>query len=561
MHHQSQQSHPSHRVRGDVASRLVVAVGRVRRLAALVVGSIALVVTVLPSTAVTQPVASSYLCSGYSGCQDAGYGNGGYSRVNNKQYWKMFAGHNCTNYIAYRLIQNGMPDQRPWSGNGNAEVWGVAMASITDQTPRVGAIAWYKAGRSPAGSSGHVAYVEQVISPTEIIVSEDYWGGDFHWRRATTSSGWPSGFIHFNDQVVEQTTAPTITGTPMVGAPLEVATGAWTPAPTAVSVQWSADGAPIAGATAPTYVPTPDVKGKTLTASVTATLDGYAAGQATLTTAPVAPGTLQPTTLPAIQGTPEVGQTLNLAPAAWSPQPTKAVTQWYVDGAPLEGATGPTLVLGRAQVGARISARMTGSAQGYAKSRTMAPATDVVLAKAVRINEPSRVSGKAEVGQVLTAKAGTARPASRTVSYVWLRDGKRIAKATNRRYTLRAADLGRTVSVQVTSSNPSFRDAVENVAAAPVTTVPVVRATARSRKNLVTVDLRVKALGAPRPDGAISVRIGDKTVTGQLTKGKERLVVHGLKAGRYRVLVTYAGTTVVQAATARASVRVDPRRR
>ena len=28
-----------------------------------------------------------------------------------------------------------------------------------------------------------VAYVEQVVSDTEIIVSEDYWGGDFYWRR------------------------------------------------------------------------------------------------------------------------------------------------------------------------------------------------------------------------------------------------------------------------------------------------------------------------------------------------------------------------------------------
>ena len=28
-------------------------------------------------------------------------------------YWRMYAGHNCTNYVAYRLIQTGMPDSRP----------------------------------------------------------------------------------------------------------------------------------------------------------------------------------------------------------------------------------------------------------------------------------------------------------------------------------------------------------------------------------------------------------------------------------------------------------------
>ena len=206
----------------------------------------------------------------------------------------MYTGHNCTNYVAYRLIQSGMPDARPWSGSGNASNWGVAMASITDQTPTVGSVAWYKSGVAPAGPNGHVAYVEQVISDTEIVVSEDYWGGDFHWRRITkTGGGWPSGFIHFNDRVVAPTTAPAIVGTPAVGAPLEVVTGAWTPTPTSVNVRWLADGAAIPGATAPGYVPTPDVKGKALTAEVTALLDGYTAGQAVLATAPVAPGRFQ----------------------------------------------------------------------------------------------------------------------------------------------------------------------------------------------------------------------------------------------------------------------------
>ncbi|RYB92064.1 CHAP domain-containing protein [Nocardioides oleivorans] len=557
MHHQSQQSHPSHRTRGGAPARLVVAVGRVRRIAGLLVGTLALVVTVLPSTAGTQSVASTYLCSSYSGCQAAGYGSGGYRQANGTQYWKMFAGHNCTNYIAYRLIQNGMPDKRPWSGDGDAKNWGVAMASITDQTPRVGAIAWYRAGVSPAGSSGHVAYVEQVISPTEIIVSEDYWGGDFHWRRATAGSGWPSGFIHFNDQVVEPTTAPTIAGTPMVGAPLEVVPGAWTPAPTAVTYQWSADGTAISGATAATYVPTPDVKGKTLTAAVTAQLSGYAPGAATLTTAPVAPGTFQPTALPAIQGTPEVGQTLSLTAASWSPQPAKATTQWYADGKALPGATGSSFVLGRDQVGARISARVTGSSKGYRKARTTAPDTEPVLAKPVTLTSPSTVSGRAEVGKVLTVKAGSARPSGATVSYSWLRDGKPIGKATNPRYTLRTKDLGRAISVQVTSSHRNFRATTETIAAkAPVTTVAEVRVRAQASRKRVTVDLRVKAPGAPAPDGAVTVRIGGQTVTGQLTRGRERLVVRGLAPGRYRVLVTYAGTPLVQPAKARATILV-----
>ena len=102
-----------------------------------------------------------------------------------------------------------MPNTRPWDGGGNATYWGSYMTNITDDTPTVGSVAWWRAGVYPAGSAGHVAYVEKVISPTEIIVSQDSWGGDFSWARITKSgSGWPSGFVHFNDVKLTNTARP-----------------------------------------------------------------------------------------------------------------------------------------------------------------------------------------------------------------------------------------------------------------------------------------------------------------------------------------------------------------
>ena len=51
-----------------------------------------------------------------------------------------------------------------------------------------GSVAWWKAGVYPAGSAGHVAYVEKVVSADEIIVSMDSWRGDFSWARITRAS-------------------------------------------------------------------------------------------------------------------------------------------------------------------------------------------------------------------------------------------------------------------------------------------------------------------------------------------------------------------------------------
>ena len=100
-------------------------------------------------------------------------------------FWRMYAGHNCTNYAAYRMVRSGMPNVRPWSGPGNAEYWGTSVPNLTDSVPRVGAIAWWRANAGPAGSSGHVAYIQRVVSANEIVVSQDSWGGDFSWASIT----------------------------------------------------------------------------------------------------------------------------------------------------------------------------------------------------------------------------------------------------------------------------------------------------------------------------------------------------------------------------------------
>ncbi len=68
-----------------------------------------------------------------------------------------------------------MPNTRPASLTGYASNWGPSFASQTDSTPAVGSIAWWDTSYS---STGHVAYVEKVISNDEVIVSEDNWGGD-----------------------------------------------------------------------------------------------------------------------------------------------------------------------------------------------------------------------------------------------------------------------------------------------------------------------------------------------------------------------------------------------
>ena len=143
--------------------------------------------------------AGTVLCNGWAGCEAAGMTTHGYATANGTEYWKMVAGHNCTNYTAYMLVMAGMSNVRPWTGNGNANAWGGANSQMTDATATVGSIAWWDANQNGAGSVGHVAYVEQVFAD-HIVISEDNYGGDFHYRVVYRSDKtWPTGFIHLKD--------------------------------------------------------------------------------------------------------------------------------------------------------------------------------------------------------------------------------------------------------------------------------------------------------------------------------------------------------------------------
>jgi surface antigen len=143
------------------------------------------------------------LCSGYTACRHAGYSDHGYGGARQHSWWDMGTGSNCTNFVAYRLVHEGMPNRRPHPDHGaradslNAYRWGVVYAGHTDHRPRTGAVAWWT--RNRAGYYGHVAFVEAVNRDGTLTISEDSaTGHGFDWKRISPGSrSWPSGFIHF----------------------------------------------------------------------------------------------------------------------------------------------------------------------------------------------------------------------------------------------------------------------------------------------------------------------------------------------------------------------------
>ncbi|MGH3348553.1 MAG: CHAP domain-containing protein [Nocardioides sp.] len=503
---------------------------------------------------------SRYLCTGYTSCQQAGYAHFGYKRAGSKMWWRMYSGHNCTNYVAYRLVKGGMSPERPWGSTGMAYNWGRANRSITDDTPMVGSVAWWDSGDG-VGSSGHVAYVQQVVSNRRIIISEDSWSGDFHWRVIRKrGGGWPTGFIHFDDREVRPVAQPKIAGDPAVGNPLTVDLGRWKPDPT-LEVQWRSGSRAIPGATGLSFTPTAEQLRTRLSVRVSATARGYLPGRAvTEQTARVARGTMAATSEPAVSGTARVGEWLTVSGGSASPSAESREIRWFADGQRLDGADGDRLALTPGLLGRKISAAVVLRREAYRPLRMDTDQTRAVAPGRMQVTEPFTLTGRARYGRLLTVEPGTVSPADAAARYTWLRDGVPIAGAREASYRLGTEDVGREVSVRIALHRDGYRDEVVDLpSAGTVTTRPTLALEATGGVRRAVVRLQVDAPGVAHPGGRVLVRVAGREVEGRVEDGRLRLVVRGIDPGRYQVRVDYLGTRKIEAASVSDGVRVRRR--
>jgi surface antigen len=544
-------------------------------LAALVLALVPLSAQLVsPRVAPRADAAGDLLCVGFGDCAAKGYSDSGYQQHWGHMYWLMYSGRNCVNYAAYRMVASGLPDKRPWSGSGNAMNWGKAMSSITNQTPVVGAVAWWKAYAPGAGSLGHVAYVERVVSPTQIIISESNWGSDFDWRVINVNGDWPSGFIHFNDKGVMNTAAPVIDGTPQVGASMSVSPGKWTPS-AAVSYQWMLDGRAIKGKTAATYTPSPAALGHAVSVKVTASAKNYAPSSVTQkATTAIGEGQIATVSDPQLDSTaPVVDDPISLFGGKFTPGIMTAARsmQWYADGQPIPGATGWSYVPTGDVADKQLTAELTLTHAGYQDLVLTVGPTDPVLYPLIAQDAPGSVSGTATRGSTLTADPGTfADPTTKDaldadVTYQWLRGNspdhpkkyQAIAGATAATYQPTTDDVGHYLAVRVLAQHKNYRPLPTRYdVPGVVTTASSLRVTAFGLTRAARIRVRLFAPGVTTLTGPVTVTVGKNTLTGQLVDGVAVLSFSPLAAGERRVVVKYAGTSVILPSSSRSTVDV-----
>ena len=222
----------------------------------------------------------------------------------------------------------------------------------------------------------------------------------------------------------QNTSPPTISGTPQAGQVLSANPGAWSGGQITYAYQWlrctsSGDGCVnIAGATVQTYLLTSSDVGSTVRVDVTATnssgsTTARSAPTAVVTAAPVAPSNTAP---PTISGTAQVGQDLTADPGTWTgTQPINFAYQWRrcdsggAGCSDIAGAVARTYTLVAADAGATIRATVTATNAGGSSTAASAATAAVAPAPASppTNTSPPTISGTPQQGQTLTASPGT----------------------------------------------------------------------------------------------------------------------------------------------------------
>jgi hypothetical protein len=371
---------------------------------------------------------------------------------------------------------------------------------------------------------------------------------------------------------------PSISGSAQQGQTLTCSPGTWLNSPTGYAYSWQRTGSNIGGATGSSYVLTSSDVGQVITCTVVASnSSGKSLPAVSLPVVPLGlPVGLTPvmTSLPAISGSPQVGQTLTCSSGAWLNAPSSFAYSWQRDLSNISGANSSTYTVTSADVNQLITCTVIASnAIGPSPPAVSLPVVPTSLVIPLNIGLP-QISGSPQVGHTLTCSPGSWTNSPTSYTYSWQRDLVNMTDATAPSYTVRAADVGHSLTCEVYAYN-TFGQSLPAISQAVLPTnastggsggtkgqAPTVSAFALRPHRIVE---RIKA-NRPRSKGATFryrvTQAASVLITIQRRRGSGRYVkvgqlsvkhaaagsdhlrwnvrVHGrlLAAGKYRAIIT-----------------------
>jgi len=248
-------------------------------------------------------------------------------------------------------------------------------------------------------------------------------------------------------------TTPTVVGVAKVGLTLTAHAGTWSPEP-ALSYVWKQVGSTTVLGRAATYVPVATDLSHALTVTVTAHTSDRAQVLSSVATLGVVAGTFTAPSTPLISGTTQVGKTLTVDSGDWPENPTLTYV-WKWSGTTNIVGTDASYTPSANDVGKKLTVSVIASLPGFTEATVTSAQTAAISSRTFTLAPTPTISGTKAIGETLTAIAGT-WTAGATLAYAWTRSGSASTIGTDARYTLAAADVGKTLSVTVTATRSGF---------------------------------------------------------------------------------------------------------
>ena len=245
--------------------------------------------------------------------------------------------------------------------------------------------------------------------------------------------------------------------------------GTWSGPDNTYAQQWqrSTDGTTwvaISGATGQSYKLTKTDENAYIRTLITATNPDAAVSASSAPSGPVSAAAPHNSTLPAISGTLQRGQTLTGTQGTWDGPDNTYTQQWQrsADGqswTSIDGATDLTYTIQGADINDHLRLVVTATNMDAPSGVPAASvASAIVLSNPPQNTTRPSVSGTARLAATMSAIPGVWTPAGASFAYQWQRSATGgytdIAGATASTYSPAAADLGHTLRVNVTASNP-----------------------------------------------------------------------------------------------------------
>ncbi len=208
-----------------------------------------------------------------------------------------------------------------------------------------------------------------------------------------------------------------------------------------LSYQWYVGDEAINSATQPTFLVSATYAGKPIRVEVKASnYSGTLSSQTVTVSKTQLMGRIE------IIGTPKVGNTLTVKTNV----PSEAMNltyQWYVDGVAVDGASDATFILKTEHIGKDVTVAV--GASNYVGALV---STKVTISKS-DLTGAVEVTGKPQIGEILTAKIIDLPQEATNLSYQWYIDGVAVSGANQPTFKLEKEHLQKKIKVEVTDTN------------------------------------------------------------------------------------------------------------